>query len=278
MGSSMNPVELLVEGNGGESIDALARSFGVSREDAAAVVASVVPQIAQRIERITLSRGGVADVVAMLGGAGGGKLAAIGSDEGRSQGNALLEQIFGNRDGSRAVAARASLGSGIGASIIQAMLPYIVSMVVKSLAGRMSGGLGDIVSKIPNLGGGGAVPPSGGRMDLPMPFPSGGGGSAGGGGRSPFPFPSGSGSPLPGPDGMPTPGRNTYGDLSDVIRRGGANANAGGSPLWRMVRNVLGGALGFQSRGVAGWIVRVVVLRYGWSMLRTVLRRAFMGR
>ena len=269
----MNPVELVVEGNGVESIDELARRFGLSREDAEAVVASVVPQVAQRIERITLSRGGVADVMAMLGEAGGGSLAAIGSDEGRSQGNAALEQIFGNRDGSRAVAARASLGSGIGASIIQAMLPYIVSMVMKSLTGRMSGGLGDIVSKIPNLGGGRAAPPSGGRMDLPMPFPSGGGG-----GGSPFPFPSGGGAPLPGPDGMSAPGRNPYGDLSDVIRGGGANASTGGSPLWRMVRNVLGGALGFQSRGVVSWIGRRVVLRYGWSLLRAVLRRAFMGR
>ena len=130
-------------------------------------------------------------------------------------------------------------------------------MVMGSLVRRTSGGLGDILSKIPGLGGG-------------APSPGGQGGGMGGGTAR-------TGGMLPGPEGMQTPGRNPYGDLSDIIRRGGsapgASAGSGGSPLWRMVRSVLGSALGFQSRGVMGWLLRVVLMRYGWRILTALLRR-----
>ena len=261
-------MDLLHQNDNAATIDALAQNFSLSRADAQAVVDSVLPEISHRIERNTLSRGGVADTIAMLGSAAGhDPLAAIGTDDGQRHGNALLEQIFGNRDASRAVAARASLSSGIGSTIIQAMLPYIASMVMRQLSRKMSGGLGDLITKIPNLGGAPATPSAG----RPPMSPAGG---------SPFPaqLPRGGGVGLPGPDGMQIPGRNPYGDLSDVIRRGGSEAGTNGSPLWRIVRNVLGSALGFQSRGVVSWIVRMVFLRYGWGMLRTILQRVFMRR
>ena len=76
--------------------------------------------------------------------------------------------------------------------------------------------------------------------------------------------------------------QNPYGDLSDIIRRGGRNntdaAPAEGGTLWRMVRSILGGALGFQSRGVMSWILRYVVLRFGASIVRTIFRRLATGR
>lgn len=261
-------MDLLDENVDSAAIDTLAQSFGLSRRETEAVIGSVMPEIARRIERNTLSRGGVADVIAMVGAAGGqGGLAAIGSDEGRVQGNAFLEQIFGTRDASRSVATRASYASGIGSSIVQAMLPYIASMVMRALSRRLSGGLGDIMSKIPNMPSAGTAPagtaPAGdGRI----------------GGATQMPKPSGGGAPLPGPEGMQTGGRNPYGDLSDVIRRGGSSASLGGNPLWRIARNLIGGLLGFQSRGIMGWIMRMVVMRYGWSILRTILRRMFTGR
>ena len=62
--------------------------------------------------------------------------------------------MLGNKDVSRKVAAHAAIGSGIGASIIQAMLPYIIQMVIGAFTKQTSGGLGDILSKIPQMGSG----------------------------------------------------------------------------------------------------------------------------
>lgn len=268
------------------SLDALARQFDLSRDEVAAVVAAVMPEISRRIERNTLSRGGVADVVQMLGEAGRLDPAAmIGTEEGRQRGDALLETIFGTRDQSRAVAARASAASGIGDVLIKAMLPYIVSMVMKSLAGTFSGGLGDILAKIPNLGG--ARPAGdgagGGGAQFPMPqWPTSEAPQT-----APAPRSDRGGGLLPGPETMQPPSRtgggggyggSPYGDLPDVIRRGGSGASVDGSPLWRVVRGVLGSLLGFRSSGLMSWIVRMVVMRYGWRIVTGLLRGLFMRR
>jgi hypothetical protein len=314
----MDLVKLLHDADGGAGLAALGRSFGLSADQTGKVVASIVPQMAQRLERNTLSRGGVADLVAMMGAvqaAGTAHPDAIGSDAGREHGEALLEQMFGTRDQSRAVAAKASYATGIGDSIIKAMLPYIASMVINAVVKRTSGGLGDILSKLPNMGagpstGGGRnsagnsqtgpgdifskIPNIGGNA--PINAPAGGpspagyetGGGFGGSRQATFP---GGGAPLPVPQGsepgdwahaggqVPT-GRNPYGDLSDVIRRGGAppDASGGGGALWRIVRGLVGGVLGFQSRGVMGWLVRLIVFRFGANILRSVLRRMMGGR
>lgn len=257
----MDLKSLLREADTARQIDALGAGFGLSREQTEAVVGSLLPEISRRLERQVLSRGGVADLIGMLGEAQSAP-AQLSGEAGRERGNEILEQVFGTRDVSRAVAARASLSSGIGESVIKAMLPYIIQMVMGAFARRASGGIGDILSKIPNFGGGAPTPqpqsqPRSGGFGLPTP---------------------GSGSPLPGPEGMSPPGRNPYGELSDVIRRGGSAGNTGGSPLWRVIRSVIGAALGFQSRGIVSWIVRYVVFRFGSSILRTVLRRVFTGR
>jgi hypothetical protein len=272
----MKMTDVLADGAMRSDLDDLARRFGLTPQQAQAVIGSVLPEVLRRLERNSLSRGGVADLLSMLGQAQAAP-PDLATQAGRDRGNAFLEQVFGNRDGSRAVASRAASASGVGASIISAMLPYIIQMVMSAFARRTSGGLGDILSKIPSLGGG-APAPSGQSGDMPLPMPSGSGRGGGFGGG----FPGGSGSPLPGPEGMSPPGqvagRNPYGDLSDIVRRGGSGGSSvGGGTLWRTVRSILGSAMGFQSRGIMSWIVRMIVMRYGWGILQSILRRALSG-
>ena len=109
------------------------------------------------------------------------------------------------------------------------------------------GDLSDILRRGLGLPGG-----SGGPVIVRVP----GGGQMGGGGGLPFPMPGGGGG---GGGGIQLPG--------------GA---VGGGLLWNIVRSVLGGALGgFQSQGMMGWIIKAVVMRYGWSILRALLGRGF---
>ena len=99
---------------------------------------------------------------------------------------------------------------------------------------------------------------------------------------------TGSRSPLPLPgDQMPNvPGRgdNPYGDLSDILRRGGQiqlpgnGGGVGGSVLWSIVRNVIGSALGFKGGGIMSWLFRMIVMRFGWGLLKTILGRGLLGR
>ena len=91
------------------------------------------------------------------------------------------------------------------------------------------------------------------------------------GGGSPLPIP---GDVIPGING---PANNPYGNLPDVIRRGGGPAVDGGS-LGDVIRNTIGSSLGFQSKGFLGWVIRLIVLRWGWGFVRSILGRVLTGR
>ena len=51
-----------------------------------------------------------------------------------------------------------------------------------------------------------------------------------------------------------------------------------GQPLQRSVRDLLGGILGFSSRGVIGRIIRLIFVRFGWGILRRLSGRSLGGR
>jgi hypothetical protein len=147
---------------GGRAIENMARSFNITPAQAEAAIAAVAPEFSRAVERNTLSRGGLADLIAALGS--GRHKAALEnpnlfqSTELRDDGNAILGHVLGSKDQSRAVAARASAASGLSGSLIQMLLPYIIQMLMGGLAGKTQGGLGDILSKIPGMPGG---PPAG---------------------------------------------------------------------------------------------------------------------
>jgi len=300
----MQILDILNSGQGGKALDNLARAYGLTPRQAEAVVSAVLPEVARSIERNTLSRGGLADMVAAMGTASRSPVlsdaAALASPAVQQQGVALLDQILASKDRSRAVAARASAATGISEAIIKQMLPVIITMIVGALAKGGQGALGDIIARIPGLGGASgpekpaqrprAAPQPSPEPEMPtLPEPApGGGGPLPLPGSAPMPQSSGGGfgtggsmgSPLPLPgDDIPGLGRgsNPYGDLSDIIRRGGPVV-AGGGGVAAIVRSILGSLLGFQSRGVMGWLIRLIVMRWGWGLLKTILGRLVLRR
>lgn len=362
----MQILEVIESAQQGQAMANLGAAYGISEDEARAVTQAVLPHLAVSLERNTLSRGGLADTVHALGD--GHHEAILETPEAWqdprviADGQAILDHILGSTHKSRILAARASQATGVGGSIIEALLPILAQMLMGALSRYMKGGLGDILSKLPIPQGGrtrgddaghetgGTMPggsgrgfelprseaPAGGYPMPPMP-PSGDplgrdrarepvdGGNGGGFGQprsgqggdvwgAPAPLPdagqspsggapsggyrlpryempggagggegsgrtwndggsgrSGGGFPLPGPR---PEGDNPYGDLSDILRRrGGASQDVGGSGggLWSVVRNVLGSALGFGGSGFFGWLIRLLVLRIGWPMLRRMI-------
>jgi hypothetical protein len=301
----------------GKAIDNMARNFGITTAQAEAAVAAVLPEFSRAIERNTLSRGGLADLIGALGS--GRHRAALEnpnlftSPQLRDEGKAILGHLLGDKDQSRAVAARASLSSGLGASVIEMLLPYIVQMLMGGLAGKTQGGLGDILSKIPGLPGGQpmprqqplpqatppqaepevrwpSMPQSAPQQEarwpsMPTQPPAGEGGFGG----SPLPLPGdvprggySQGSSAPA---APQGGDNPFGDLSDIIRGGkgipggAGGAAVGGGMLWTLIRRVLGGALGFSGKGgVMSWLFRMVFMRYGWGIVKFIFSRLLLRR
>jgi hypothetical protein len=272
----MELIDIIRQAQGGRALANMARTFNLTPEQADAAVKAVVPELARGIERNTLSRGGIADLLEAMGSGRAVQImnnpAMFGHPDVQADGNAILAHILGpDKDTSRAAAQRASLASGLSDGVIRMLLPYIAQMLMGALTKGTQGSLGDIMSKIPGLPGGTGTGNPFPQTSAPAPRSSNGpfGGIFGNRSSS-----VGNQQPLPLPTGLPPAGPNPYGDLSDIIRRGDSSgsAAAGGGALWTIIRNMLGGALGFTTKGgVMGWMFRAVLMRYGWGIVRAIL-------
>ena len=339
--------DVLREAQGGRAIQNLANAFNIDPAQAETAISQILPQLAQRIERNTLSRGGVADLVQALGDQRFRSVLAqpkaLASPAAIHIGNGALDTILGSKDTSRRMAERAAAASGLSETVVKQMLPVIASMLMGGLSQTSQAAFGDIARKIPGFsdgednpfalpsttGGfgtsGGTILPGplagpragSGRPALPSPddaqeqdidpdrgppspagraggryseggqtsgrqagnLPTGRGSSSGPFGGGPLPIP---GDNIPGLPGGPQdgPGESPWGDLGDIIRKGGpaGGPGAGGDPISNMIRSVLGSLLGFKNKGFLGWLIQFIVLRWGLGFLKRILGRALGGR
>ncbi len=301
----MDLLETLRSANSGAAVTSLAGRAGIDAAEAEAVLANVLPEFSRRIERNTLSRGGVADFVDLMGSADYEAVldepALAGQEPARAQGRAILGQIIGTKHGSRTIAAAAAGKTNVPAAAIEHMMPEIAMMVLGAMQRQTASQFGELTSQLPgsppaepgNFGDQSPLPVPGGlpqrdgwerdwQPGQPIPraddlFPERGPlggpnapGDAGFGNQRPLPVPGGAA----GEDWRaPQPGRNgRYRDLSDILRRrGGRLPNQGGGALGGLIRQILAQTLGFRNGGVMSWIIRFVLLRIAWPILRRML-------
>lgn len=262
-------------------IDQLTASFGATRAQTQRAATELYDALAQRIQRNTLSRAGVADIVALLGDATAGRAtseaAELASPDVIASGDRVLDVLVGDKHLSRGIAAKAARRSGLDEATTKSMLPAVASLLIGALQRQASpaiaaqlGAFPEIGDLLPMPGGAGTRPPSSGPGDYsdstPSTNPPRG---AGPGGRVILPMPS-----EPSPR---APQRTPYDDLSDVVRKGGSKAPGGGS-LSNLIRSILAGLLGFKNRGVIGSLIYMFLARFGMNLLRRILSRVFGGR
>lgn len=308
--------DLIERAQGGEAIANLASRFGLTQEQASEAVRVMVPHLARGIERNMLTRGGVADLLEALAGGEHARYAEDASalDDPRTleDGNAILGHILGSPTASRQIAAYGQQETGISSGILRQMLPYLASILMGMLFKSGRGPLGDVLGRLPdivNSGPSGRNPaPNMPRFPFPMPkepqqprrntdfpeLPH----SLPQDGTQPYPAPMDRGAfpfPIPGPDTRspqppgpafpvpdsrpPTPTspqNNPLPDLSDILRGGGQNTGV----LSGIIRSIFGGLLGRSSGGGSwfGWIIKLLVLRWGWKLVTGIFRSVLMRR
>lgn len=181
----MNIDQMLQQTN---AIEAVSRELGVDPTTAQAGAAALLPSILSGFQNPVAAPeaqaagafpglGGLGGLLGTIGGLGGGGLLDnVTSTEPTEidKGNQILGQLFGSKDGSRAVAASAAAQSGVEPSLLKKMLPILAMVAagyVMKQASQGQGGLGGA------LGGilGGQSSPSGDAAD-PRTQPAGSGG------------------------------------------------------------------------------------------------------
>lgn len=282
----MNILDILTAGQDGRVVANLAKTYGLDPPQSAAVLDSVVPQLTRAMERQSFNRGGIADLVAALGKADYRQVLApdapLSAPDVQTAGIDALDTVLWSKDRSRTVARRAARATGVDEALIRQMLPAIGALVMGGLSSKAGPTLDAITTEL------GALPQ--GRDRSPASPAPGAGRSSGVGEQRPLPVPGEARGGRLGRDSNP------YGDLSDVIRRGGTKLPRGGGSglpplpdgggielpqggsLDKVIRDLLGSVLGFENKGVIGWIIRLILVRWVWGFVRSILRRLFLGR
>ena len=141
-----------------DAVGAISRELGVDPATAQAGATALLPSILSGFQQPASpggavgvtggtqssafpSLGGLGGLLGTIGGLGGGALLdnAVSNEPTEvDKGNEILGQIFGSKDGSRAVAAQASAQSGVEPSLLKKMLP-ILAMVAGGYVMKQAG-------------------------------------------------------------------------------------------------------------------------------------------
>lgn len=271
----------------------LGAAFGVEPEKAQAALDLMSQALTDRVERNTLSRGGIADLFDILARPGAGAALAnpanLASPQVAAAGDTVLEVLLGSKHASRGVAAQAARATGIDEETLKRMLPAVASLVVgalqkkampqieKSLSAASLAG-----SPLPLPGEGPIVQRPSAPIDMSpaniprSPAPSGSGGTMAP--QRPLPLP---GDDIPGIDG---PSR--FPQLPDVIRRRGreiqvpdptGDSGSGAGPLDGMIRDILANVLGFKNGGIIAFILKLLFSRWFMGLVGRILRGVLGG-
>lgn len=184
--------DMLANAQNGNGIDAMARQFGLTQQQTAQAMEALLPAFSQGLKRNASDPYGIGSFMNALASGNHQNYfdnpAQAFSSAGMADGNGILGHLFGSKELSRAVAAQASVMTGIGASTLQQMLPAMAAMIMGGLfkqstgqmqAGGFGGGnvIGEVIEQMMRQQTGGqkrhAPEPSGGSAATPFDNPFG---------------------------------------------------------------------------------------------------------
>lgn len=134
----MNILDSILGAQGGGATQQLGQQFGLNQDQVATALSALVPALAAGFNRNMSSPQGLDGLISALSGGQHQQyvddLGALGRADTVSDGNGILGHIFGRKDISRQVAARAASQTGLSENVLKSMLPIIAAMMMGSLS------------------------------------------------------------------------------------------------------------------------------------------------
>lgn len=135
--------DMMLQAQNGTAMEAMAKQFGLAQEQAAKAVAALMPAFASGFKRNTTNP---YDFSALLQAMSSGSYAKYFEDmssaftpQGIADGNQVLQQLFGSKEVSRAIAAQAAQFTGIGQDIFKQMMPAMADALMGGLFKQATG-------------------------------------------------------------------------------------------------------------------------------------------
>ncbi len=149
----MNILESILAAQNGGAVKQIGQQLGLGDQQAASVVAALVPALAGGLQRNMQSSGGLESLLGALTSGQHGRFlenpAALAGAT--AEGNGILGHILGSKDVSRQVATRAAAQTGLDSSILKQALPLVATLVMGAMARQ---GAGSSLSQAGMPGGG----------------------------------------------------------------------------------------------------------------------------
>jgi hypothetical protein len=143
-----NWFDLMRQAQGGAAFDNMARQFGLSPEQVQRATAALLPAFAMGLQRNAANPNAMEQFFKLMSAGHYPSFfesaAQAFTPQARQEGTTVLNQLFGSDDVSRRVAQQAAAVSGVGADILQQMLPL--------MAGIFAGGLSQFARSGPATG------------------------------------------------------------------------------------------------------------------------------
>lgn len=135
--------DMMLQAQNGTAMEAMARQFGLAQEQTARAMAALTPAFASGFKR---NASNPYDFSALLQAMSSGNYGQYFEDmssaftpQGIADGNHILQQLFGSKEVSRAIAAQAAQLTGIGQDVLKQMLPAMADTIMGGLFKQTTG-------------------------------------------------------------------------------------------------------------------------------------------
>jgi hypothetical protein len=242
---------MFMQGGNGAALDVIGKQFGMSREDVERAAQALMPAFSEGLKRSVSDPAGFMRFMAAMASANYADYFAdplkAATKDGRQDGEAILSQIFGSKEVSRAIAAQAAQATGYSQAMLKQMLPMMAPVLMGGIFNQMAGDGQNRASA--------AMNPLGRILEEMMGsgnMPRGGGASANPWGQILEEMMRGGGGQMPGGGGrggqMPRGAGDPWGQILEEMMRGGQGGGARptpqDNPFGRMLEEMLGGRQG----------------------------------
>lgn len=140
----MDLLKMILGANDGGNVRQLAGQFGLEETQAKSAVESLLPSLAQGLKNNMGKTGGMDGLLGALKSGNHQRYldnpAELTRPETAAEGNGILGHLFGSKEVSRNVAARASAQTGVDNGILKKMLPLLATMAMGSMSKQTGGG------------------------------------------------------------------------------------------------------------------------------------------
>lgn len=248
----LSMIDMFNQAGGGNAAKQMAKQFGISEEQTQAAIDALMPALSMGLKQNAGNSGDMGKLMQGMIASGQAdyfdNVAKAFNPAGVSNGNAILGNLFGSKDVSRAVAAQAAQATGVGQDILKQMLPVLASTMMsgmfKQSTGQMNavggaGGnvFGDVIKEMMKQAG-----QAGGQQAAPSASGNPWGDILkdvlGGGAQQQQPAPSAGDNPL----------GNILKDILGGGATGQASQQAGNNPLGDILKTILAGGAGGQTQ------------------------------